>query len=638
MATVGPILPSVDAHIKATVTTLFDFIIKQGDADYIGEAVSQLEHSLQAAFLAHNANADDETILGALLHDIGRFIPQADEMPAMIAPDGTYVGREAHEIVGEKYLRQLGFSEKICQLVGAHVMAKRYLCAVEKEYWDGLSQSSKTTLKYQGGIFNDEQVKACQKDPWLENKLAVRKWDDQAKDPSMWTPPLSDYQDMAVKSLLRSRKAIKLHGRSYNLPAKPTVVICVDGFDPEYLTKGIESGVLPNLAKFAKLGFHTTARGAMPSFTNPNNVSIITGVPPSVHGINGNFFLDRNTNEEVMVKDASLLRGSTILSEMSNRGIRVAAVTAKDKLRKILAHGLNNSDALCFSAEAADTCAIPTVTQSNGTHTNGHAASTTTVSKWLGLPTPTVYSGNLSLFVLSAGINLLSENRSDLLYLTLSDYIQHKHAPGTPEADAFMSALDTKIGELVALDADVAITGDHGMSDKSLDDGRPNVIFLQDVLERRFGPDCSVRVVCPITDPYVKHHGALGSFVRVYLSPPSQSQSHELQAHPHPGEEEVLSYIRALPGIQDAHSRSEASRIFENPYDVEADIVVVAEKNVVIGSKEREHDLSSLGNERLRSHGGWSEQEVPLLMSRAATGAKKTGWRNFDVFDLVLNH
>lgn len=136
-------------HAEAVVSELFNFIEAQGDADYIGEAVSQLQHSLQAAHLAEQSQADEDTILGALLHDIGRFIPAGEEMPAVIAPNGVYVGREAHEIVGEKYLRDLGFNEKICQLVGAHVIAKRYLTAVDKDYYDGLSNSSKTTLKYQ---------------------------------------------------------------------------------------------------------------------------------------------------------------------------------------------------------------------------------------------------------------------------------------------------------------------------------------------------------------------------------------------------------------------------------------------------------------------------------------------------------
>lgn len=136
-------------NAEAIISELFGFIEAQGDADYLGEAVSQLEHSLQAAHFAEQAGADEDTILGALLHDVGRFIPLTKPMPRMIAPNGTYVGSAAHEIVGEKYLRDLGFSEKICQLVGAHVIAKRYLTAVDETYYDGLSQSSKTTLKFQ---------------------------------------------------------------------------------------------------------------------------------------------------------------------------------------------------------------------------------------------------------------------------------------------------------------------------------------------------------------------------------------------------------------------------------------------------------------------------------------------------------
>lgn len=144
---------AVEQHARDTIRQLFDFILAQGHADYIGEPISQLEHSLQAAQLARDSGADDETILGALLHDVGRFIPAADKMPKMITPDGTYVGRASHEIVGERYLRQLGFSEKVCQLVAAHVMAKRYLTAVDKEYYDGLSNSSKNTLKMQVSAF-----------------------------------------------------------------------------------------------------------------------------------------------------------------------------------------------------------------------------------------------------------------------------------------------------------------------------------------------------------------------------------------------------------------------------------------------------------------------------------------------------
>ncbi|KAH9824456.1 Phosphonoacetate hydrolase [Teratosphaeria destructans] len=193
------------ASAGETVAELFSVIARQGNSDYLGEQVSQLEHSLQAAILAQNAGADSDTELGALLHDVGRFIPAADKMPPMIALDGTFFGTASHEVVGEKYLRHLGFSEKICQLVAAHVMAKRYLTAVDKNYYDGLSQSSKTTLKFQGGPFTAQGIEAAQHDPWLDLKLAVRRWDDRAKDPDLRTPSLWSFQEMAVDSLAASR-------------------------------------------------------------------------------------------------------------------------------------------------------------------------------------------------------------------------------------------------------------------------------------------------------------------------------------------------------------------------------------------------------------------------------------------------
>jgi putative nucleotidyltransferase with HDIG domain len=142
-------LPSLEAHARETIKQVFSFIEAQGHGDYLGEAVSQLQHTLQAATLAEQSGADTETIIGALLHDVGRFIPSSDKMPAMIAPDGQYVGKASHEVLGERYLRQLGFSEMVCQLVGAHVVAKRYLCAVDKDYWAGLSRASKQTLVFQ---------------------------------------------------------------------------------------------------------------------------------------------------------------------------------------------------------------------------------------------------------------------------------------------------------------------------------------------------------------------------------------------------------------------------------------------------------------------------------------------------------
>jgi putative nucleotidyltransferase with HDIG domain len=140
---------SFEVQARQTVQTLFSYLEAQGQGDYIGEPISQLEHSLQAAALAKEAESDDETVIAALLHDVGRFIPSAKDMPKMIAADGTFVVTESHELMGEKYLRGFGFSEKICEIVGAHVWAKRYLTATGEGYWKGLSKSSKVTLDFQ---------------------------------------------------------------------------------------------------------------------------------------------------------------------------------------------------------------------------------------------------------------------------------------------------------------------------------------------------------------------------------------------------------------------------------------------------------------------------------------------------------
>ncbi|KAJ5301011.1 uncharacterized protein N7443_006013 [Penicillium atrosanguineum] len=610
-----PTLEAVQENTREAIKSLFAFLHAQGQGDYLGERVTQLEHSLQCAHLATESaeyGQDIEVILAALLHDVGRFIPAAEKMGKMITPEGQYIGRQSHEILGESYLRSIGFSERVCQLVGAHVMAKRYLVATDKSYHDDLSETSKRTLRFQGGGFTEDQVAEAQKDPWLEAKLAVRRWDDLAKKPDLTVPPLELYEEMAYECLLKSRSKFRLHSKEYRTPTQETVVICIDGFDPEYLRSGFARALLPNFKKLIDNGFHATAKSCMPSFTNPNNVSIITGAPPSVHGIAGNFFLDRETGEEKMITDDSLLRGSTLLEQMYRRGVRIAAITAKDKLRKILAHGLK-SGAICFSAERAAECTL---------EDNGIAD----VEKWLGQPAPSQYSGTLSLFVLDAGIKLLQEKRSDFLYLTLSDYIQHKYAPGSKEADDFMGAIDERLGNLMGLASVVGVTGDHGMSQKSNEAGEPNVLFLEEALNEKFGADAS-RVICPITDPFVRHHGALGSFVRVYLKDLSQLKL-------------MLSHCCSLPEVEEALSGEDAARKYEMPVDREGDIVVISKSHAVIGSKKADHDLSNVKDHPLRSHGGLSEQDIPVIMSKPRVPAKAAPvkqWRNYDIFDLVLN-
>ena len=401
---------------------------------------------------------------------------------------------------------------------------------------------------------------------------------------------------------------ITVNGRSYRWMDRPLVVVCVDGCEYEYITAAVAAGAAPFLGRLlAGAGTCVIADCVMPSFTNPNNLSIVTGVPPSVHGICGNFFFDPERGEEVMMNDPRYLRVGTILAAFSEAGAKVAVITAKDKLRKLLGHKMQG---ICFSSEKADQITLA----ENGIEN---------MLERVGLPVPSVYSAALSEFVFVAGVKLMERERPDLMYLSTTDYIQHKAAPGTPVANDFYAMMDRNLARLDELGATIVLTADHGMNAKHAADGRPNVIYLQDTLDEWIGAG-KARVILPITDPYVVHHGALGSFALVYLPDPAAQAM-------------AAARIAALPGIETLLTRAEAATQFELPSDRIGDLVVVSQRDTVIGTSRGRHDLSGL-DVPLRSHGGTSEQKVPLLINRRV-GKQPHGrrWRNFDAFDLGLN-
>ena len=401
---------------------------------------------------------------------------------------------------------------------------------------------------------------------------------------------------------------LQVNGRSYRWMSRPVVVVCVDGCEYDYLTAAIQAGVAPYFKEMTTAGSAYMADGVMPSFTNPNNLSIVTGTPPAVHGICGNYFYDPDTGQEVMMNDPKYLRTGTILAAFADAGARVAVVTAKDKLRQLLGHKMAGT---CFSAEKADQVSLA-----------DHGIED--VLGLVGLPLPSVYSADLSEFVFAAGVTLMESYRPDMMYLSTTDYIQHKAAPGSATANAFYAMMDKYLARLDALGATIALTADHGMNAKHGPDGQPNVLYLQDLLDSWLGTDVA-RVILPITDPYVVHHGALGSFATVYLPATADVSG-------------LVQRLGALPGIEVALDRVPAAARFELPEDRIGDIVVVSERQVVIGTSAVRHDLSGL-DAPLRSHGGLSEQQVPLLCNRTVTGVDAgRRLRNFDAFDLVLNH
>jgi phosphonoacetate hydrolase len=402
-------------------------------------------------------------------------------------------------------------------------------------------------------------------------------------------------------------KTIDVNARRYAWMREPLVVICVDGCEYDYLTEAARGGAAPYIAKLLAAGSAFKAECVVPSFTNPNNLSIVTGTPPSVHGICGNYFYDRDADAEVMMNDPKYLRAGTILAAFADAGASVAVVTAKDKLRKLLGHELGG---ICFSAEKA---AEATLAE------NGIAD----VVELVGMPVPSVYSAALSEFVFAAGVKLLETRHPDLVYLSTTDYVQHKFAPGTGGANDFYAMMDRYLARMDALGASIALTADHGMNAKTKPDGSPNVIYLQDLIDGWIGA-ARARVILPITDPYVVHHGALGSFATIYLD--------EIEASV------VAGRLRAVEGVQLVLSNEDACRRFELPRDRMGDLVVVSTRHVVLGTSAARHDLSGL-DAPLRSHGGISEQVVPLLFNRRVSGvAAGARLRNFDVFDIALNH
>ena len=402
--------------------------------------------------------------------------------------------------------------------------------------------------------------------------------------------------------------SIEVNGRNYKLPTAPTVVVCVDGCEPDYLAQAVATGHMPWLKRTLAQGIGLIAECVVPSFTNPNNLSIVTGAPPSVHGICGNYLFDAASGTEVMMNDPKWLRAPTILASLADAGSSLVVITAKDKLRKLLGHKMKG---ICFSAEKADQVTMI----ENGIDD---------ILARVGMPVPSVYSAALSEFVFAAGVQLMQSQRPDVMYLSTTDYVQHKHAPGTDGANAFYRMMDGYMAKLEAMGCVIALTADHGMNAKVAMDGTPDVIYLQDWFDASLGAAVA-RVILPITDPYVVHHGALGSFATVYLPPDVDA-------------EQARAKVATIRGVESSLTRAEAARRFELPEDRIGDLVVVSERFTVLGTSASKHDLSGL-DAPLRSHGGVSEQRVPLIVNRTLPELDRSRrFRNFDAFDLALNY
>jgi len=399
--------------------------------------------------------------------------------------------------------------------------------------------------------------------------------------------------------------AFVANDRVYQVPRRPVLAVCADGWDPAYVDDALARKLMPRLSEaLAAGGSYVLARAQVPTFTNPNNVAIVTGTAAARNGVAGNHYRNGD-GDEVQVTDPSFLRATTIHAAAQGAGVRVLCVTAKDKLRRLLAAGGVPS----FSAECAHEQSL---------------RDGTPLLEVVGRANPGIYDWRLSPYTIDLALALARRLRSELVYASLTDFVQHAAAPGEPPADDFYRAIDEALGRALEAGFAVGLAADHGMRAKTAPDGSPNVRYLDEALA-----GAGVRsghTVCPITDPYVAHHAALGSLAWIYLD-----DLDEL--------DRARSALAALHGVEGVLDRCAAAESYELPADRIGDLIVLADERTVLGKSRAAHDLTALTG-RLRSHGGLHERLVPMIVcerldQRAVAGRDL---RNRDLHDLLLNH
>jgi phosphonoacetate hydrolase len=405
---------------------------------------------------------------------------------------------------------------------------------------------------------------------------------------------------------------IELCGRGYAAPRRKTAVFCVDGCSPDYLDDALARGLMPRLRRaIDRGGFYARALGQMPSFTNPNNVSIVTGAPPRIHGISGNYFFDRAAGAEVPMNEPRFLRVPTIFEALERAGVRTLCVTAKDKLRALLGAVKDPSvrAPISLSAERAHEQTIP--------------GDERPIPELVGRKNPSIYDWDISHYAMEMGLALHARVEAEVVYVSLTDYVQHKEAPGGPMADRFYARFDELLGAYLDAGFLCGLTADHGMNAKTRADGSPNVRFLDDLLLAA-GVE-GFRVLLPITDPYVVHHGALGSYATIYHAPDAAAR--------------VRATLAKVIGIEAVLGRDEAAKLLDLPADRIGDTVVLGDRSTVLGKSAELHDLSAV-QRGLRSHGGLHERVVPVVVChplRPGFPRADAMLSNADLFDLMLN-
>ncbi len=338
---------------------------------------------------------------------------------------------------------------------------------------------------------------------------------------------------------------------------RTTVLVMIDGLDPEYL----DACAAPNLARFAADGFRVTGGGMVPSVTNVNNTSMVTGHYPAVHGIVSNYWLDQQAGIEQYVESGEFITSDTIFAQCRRQGGRSLLSASKDKLRRLLGQDAD----LAFSSEQPTPAAVSA----------------------LGEP-PHVYSLEVNRWTIESARLALLDEHYDLAFIATTDYAMHTYGPHHPESARHIALLDEALGRLASdvPDVQLLITADHGMSDKR------RMVHLPDVLAAH---GIGAQAVPIIKDQYVVHHSNLGGCIYVHLDDPAAL-------------DDALAVLAATAGIENVFSREAAAQRFMLMPDRLGDILALGQEDVVFGNPA-EIALPP----GLRSHGSAHETTVPII-------------------------
>ena len=339
--------------------------------------------------------------------------------------------------------------------------------------------------------------------------------------------------------------------------ANTTVVVCIDGFDPEYL----DACETPNLRAAAKKGFLNIGRCMMPSVTNVNNVSLVTASYPTTHGISSNYRLVRESGEEIYMESGEYILAQTFFQRATELGKRSVLVTSKDKLRTLLGDGAT----VAVSSERPPS----------------------ELADALGEPPP-IYSLEVNGWAIRAANRIMAQQPADIVYVTTTDYAMHTYGPDEPESQQHLTIIDDAVGELLSAHPDVTflLTADHGMNRKT------RMVDLGAALD---GRGIRANPVPIIKDRYVVHHSNLGGCMFVYLDDASQAG-------------EAIDALSETPGVERVYGREEAVSELRLHHDRIGDLVVTADADSVFGDPSQVEMPP-----RLRSHASAHEQDIPIF-------------------------